>query len=321
MKKIAFCFLIYDIINQEEVWNLFFKDIDPNKYSIYIHYKNNVTLKYFEKYKLKNCIETKYADISIVKAQNLLLKEGLNDTLNEHFIFLSNSCIPLKSFEYIYNILNPNYSYFSEAINFIKMSHYIDKKYLKKSHQWCILYKKHAYEILSPIYEVDRFKDLYASDEHYNITNMYMKNLHNQIIFRNSENKLTTYVNWSEGNGIRPFTYYIIEDIKLQKLLNNKNHLFARKFDKSCELCNKEYYIKSITDNNIDNNKIQTIINDDMNDNTIKNFEPITYNNINYGVKRTINKNNYQIIVTPQIDIINKNFHRKNNTFIGKKRK
>ena len=25
MRKIAFCFLIYDIIHQEEVWNLFFK--------------------------------------------------------------------------------------------------------------------------------------------------------------------------------------------------------------------------------------------------------------------------------------------------------
>ena len=38
-KKIAFCFLIYDTINQEEVWNNFFKGIDPKKYTIYIHYK------------------------------------------------------------------------------------------------------------------------------------------------------------------------------------------------------------------------------------------------------------------------------------------
>ena len=59
MKKIAFCFLIYDIINHEELWNIFFKDIDTNLYNIYIHYKNNKQLKYFEKYKLDNCIETK----------------------------------------------------------------------------------------------------------------------------------------------------------------------------------------------------------------------------------------------------------------------
>ena len=41
MKKIAFCFLIYDIINHEELWNIFFQNVDTNKYNIYIHYKFN----------------------------------------------------------------------------------------------------------------------------------------------------------------------------------------------------------------------------------------------------------------------------------------
>jgi len=79
MKKIAFCFLIYDIINHEELWNIFFKNVNKNKYNIYIHYKYNKQLKYFEKYKLNNCIKTSYADISLVKAQNLLLEKALTD--------------------------------------------------------------------------------------------------------------------------------------------------------------------------------------------------------------------------------------------------
>ena len=103
-KKIAFLFLIYDIINQEELWYNFLKNIDKNKYNIYIHYKENDTkLKYFEDYKLKNCINTKWGDKSLVIAQNILLKEALKDPSNQSFIFLSNSCIPLKSFDYIYN--------------------------------------------------------------------------------------------------------------------------------------------------------------------------------------------------------------------------
>jgi hypothetical protein len=57
-KKIAFCFLIYDIINHEEIWNRFFKNVDTEKYSIYIHYKYDKKMKYFEQYKLDNCIET-----------------------------------------------------------------------------------------------------------------------------------------------------------------------------------------------------------------------------------------------------------------------
>jgi hypothetical protein len=68
MKKIAFLFLIYDKINIEELWKYFFNKIDQNKYDIYVHYKIQTPLKYFEKYKLTNCIETKYADVSLVYA-------------------------------------------------------------------------------------------------------------------------------------------------------------------------------------------------------------------------------------------------------------
>ena len=106
-KKIAFLFLIYDSINQEDIWYHYLKNIDKNKYNIYIHCKyNNIKLKYFEEYKLKNCITTKWGDKSLVVAQNILLEEALKDPSNQHFIFLSNSCIPIKSFNYVYNILD-----------------------------------------------------------------------------------------------------------------------------------------------------------------------------------------------------------------------
>ena len=51
IKKLGFCFLIYDKINLEELWNIFFKNIYKKKYNIYIHYKIDVPLKYFEEYK------------------------------------------------------------------------------------------------------------------------------------------------------------------------------------------------------------------------------------------------------------------------------
>ena len=115
MKKIAFCFLIYDSINHEDLWYLFFKNVNKDKYNIYIHYKDNKPLKYFEEYKLSNCIETSYGDISLVLAQNLLLEEAIKDNNNEHFIFISNSCIPLKNFNYIYNFLTKdNYGYYNK---------------------------------------------------------------------------------------------------------------------------------------------------------------------------------------------------------------
>ena len=103
--KIAFLFLVYDEIAHEDLWAKFFEGADPSLYTIYIHYKNNKKLKHFEKYKLRNCIETKFADISLVHANNLMLREALRDEQNKKFINVSQSCIPLKSFNYIYDFL------------------------------------------------------------------------------------------------------------------------------------------------------------------------------------------------------------------------
>jgi hypothetical protein len=249
MRKIAFCFLIYDIINQEEVWNLFFKDIDPNKYSIYIHYKIGTPLKYFEKYKLTNCVETKYADISLVKAQNLMLEEGLKDVDNEHFIILSHACIPFKSFDYIYNNLNPSFSYFTEINTFPRCFKMVFKRRdLKKSHQWCILNKKHSIEMLNPTLHLDLFEPIYASDEHFYITNIYMKKLQNEIITRShKEINTTTFADWS--NPIKtghPKEFTEIHDNQFITILKN-DHLFGRKFNASCQLLDKQYYIDIIT--------------------------------------------------------------------------
>ena len=89
MNKLAFIFLIYSTINHESIWYNFFKNVDKTRYNIYIHYKTDVKLEYFDEYKVKNIINTKYADISIVKAQNYMLKEALIDADNTHFIFLN----------------------------------------------------------------------------------------------------------------------------------------------------------------------------------------------------------------------------------------
>jgi hypothetical protein len=61
------------------MWLDFFQEAGLDKYSIYIHYKNYKPSVAFDKYKLQNCIPTSYGDISLVKAQKLLLSEALKD--------------------------------------------------------------------------------------------------------------------------------------------------------------------------------------------------------------------------------------------------
>lgn len=257
MKKIAFCFLIYDIINHEELWDLFFLNVNKDKYNIYIHYKKNVKLKYFEKYKLKNCIETKYYDVTLVLAQNLMLREAYKDVNNKHFIFLSNSCIPFKCFDHIYNNLNENLSYFNifpksqcfprcnEALKFI------DKKYIQKASQWCILNRKHTKLMLTTKNYLKWF-DFPEScpDEHSYITNIYYYNLENEIIATyNAISDATTFANWKRSTmGYKYLSNYelknynSISEKELLYLLNSRC-FFGRKFNRECigSLINKKY--------------------------------------------------------------------------------
>ena len=205
MKKLAFCFLIYDEIIHEELWNMFFKDVDKNKYNIYIHYKFNKPLKYLEQYKLNNCIETNYCHVSIIHAHNLLFKKAYEDDCFK-IISLSQSCIPFKSFNYIYDFLcKDNYGHFNIASqntcfprcnNLLK---YYDKSIIQKSSNWFILNKNTCklivYENTKKINE--EYSNIYCPEEHYFITAIFNNNMQNEIITTpNLSNDATTFTNW-----------------------------------------------------------------------------------------------------------------------------
>ena len=250
-KKIAFCFLIYEEINHESLWNNFFKKIDKNKFTIYIHYKNNKPLKYFEKYKLKNCIETCWGCLSIVLAQNLILKEALKDKDNKHFIWLSDSCIPVKSFDYIYNYLDTTKSYFNMAPdeqvfprgnNILK---FIDRKNIKKAGMPSIICRNHAKLFLEKEKNIKLwFKEVNNVDEIVYITLLHYYNLVNDLIVTpNLSANAIIFTAWNDMINYKEFkdsikkgqpnNYSYICPEELDYIVNSKS-LFARKFDKGC---------------------------------------------------------------------------------------
>lgn len=266
MKKIAFCFLIYDEFNHEDIWNLFFKNISHDKYNIYIHYKNNKPLEYFEKYKLDNCIDTKYEDFTIPLAYNLLFKEAFEkDTDNWKFCIISNSCIPLKSFNHIYNKLSTDdKAYF----NICDSSHcypncnplleFYDKKYISKSHNWFILNRELVQKIcIECNHELPKYyKDIYAPAEYFYYTKIKMLGLEEQLITTNDvAQDATTFTNWAGNNYINPSqfglaNYSFISQYELTFLLKSPC-LFGRKFTKNCScIYNYDFYLKFITNTN-----------------------------------------------------------------------
>lgn len=258
MKKLAFCFLIYDNIIHEELWNIFFKNIDINKYNIYIHYKFNKKLKYFEKYKLDNCIETKYEDHSISLAYNLLFRTAYNnDNDNVKFIILSNSCIPFKSFDFIYNkLMSDNYGYFNicPQIQCFPNCNYllniIEKKFISKSHNWFILNRTLVENLCIDKDDIlnQHYKTIYAPAEYYYYTYIKLLNLENEIIITlNAANDASTFTNWEgmdykypSNRGLKNYTSITKEELTY---LLNSNCLFGRKFKRESitSLCNKNY--------------------------------------------------------------------------------
>jgi hypothetical protein len=274
MNKLAFLFLIYDIINHESIWHRYFEGIGKNRYNIYIHYKadTNVRLEFFDEYKIdkSKIIDTKYADISIVKAQNILLKEALKDAKNTHFIFLSGSCIPLKSFEYLYHHLDTVYSYFHVADpddcfpDCEVALQYIPKRHIKKASQWSILNRKHGALLVGsdssdpPNTYLRWFEDTYAPDELCYIS--YLSYVYNQSLdveiiatsYDSPPEVATTFANWEDMNytfvSERELkNYKSISEEELEHLLRSKS-LFGRKFKPSCfPSLNKRFYYETIS--------------------------------------------------------------------------
>jgi hypothetical protein len=227
INKIAFCFLTYDIIVRYDIWNKFFENIDFNKYIVYIHPKllqKNINLYTFNYKVVENITHTnsKY-DISIVNATIKLLEDTYQYSNNiSHFIFLSQSCIPLYNFEKIYSIVNTLPLSVISSINQNKKERYINinnnmKKYISysnftKQQPNMILIKNDVDVLIKNKHLTNYFSEMECPDEHYFINILlyfFKKNiLKNQITFCNYNLTRTQALEFNNINN------YFIDNIR-----------------------------------------------------------------------------------------------------------
>ncbi|KAL2623880.1 hypothetical protein R1flu_008125 [Riccia fluitans] len=113
------------------LWDHFFKGAKKDDYSVYIHArpgmvysKKTTDCKAFYNRQIQNSISVEWGGASMVQAERLLLATALEDPLNERFIFLSDSCVPLYSFKYIYDYVKSSPKSFVDS--FID---YTDERY------------------------------------------------------------------------------------------------------------------------------------------------------------------------------------------------
>ncbi|XP_044464445.1 glycosyltransferase BC10 isoform X2 [Mangifera indica] len=178
--KIAFMFLTPGALPFEKLWEMFF--------------------------------QVAWGKISMLDAERRLLAHALRDPDNQQFLLLSDSCVPLHNFDYVYNyLMYTNVSYidcfedpgphgngrYSE-----RMLPEVEKKDFRKGAQWFSMKRQHAIIVMADNLFYTKFK-LYCkpnmdgrncyTDEH------YLPTLFHMFDPSGIANWSVTHVDWSEG--------------------------------------------------------------------------------------------------------------------------
>ncbi|XP_058101271.1 glycosyltransferase BC10-like isoform X2 [Magnolia sinica] len=158
LPKIAFLFLARSNLPLDFLWQRFFQNAYEGSFSIYIHSKPGIVFDesttrctFFQGRQLSKSVQVAWGESSMIKAEKLLLEEALQDPANQRFVLISDSCVPLHNFSYIYNyVMSSSKSFVDSFLDEKegrynpKMSPTIPKDRWRKGSQWITLVRKHA---------------------------------------------------------------------------------------------------------------------------------------------------------------------------------
>nr|XP_043627807.1 glycosyltransferase BC10-like [Erigeron canadensis] len=269
--KIAFMFLSPGSLAFERLWEKFFQGHE-GRFTIHIHasrVKPVHSSRFFQNREIRSD-KVDWGKISMVDAEKRLLANALKDPDNQHFVLLSDSCIPLRDFDYVYNYLMYTNVSFIDSFEdpgphgsgrySEHMLPEVEKKFFRKGAQWFTMKRQHAVIVMADNLYYTKFRDYcrpgmdgrncYA-DEHYLPTFFHMFDP-NGIA-----NWSVTHVDWSERKwhpksyGQKDVSYKLIKNLasitesvhessNLKRVttvtpcmwngINRPCYLFARKF-------------------------------------------------------------------------------------------
>lgn len=227
--KLAFCFLLYDYIEHEELWKKFFEGAPKSKYNIYSHIKEitDRTPRWIIKTKVRT-VETGWCHEGLVYAFNEMLKKALKDNQNRYFILVSGTCIPVKPFNEIYNSLKSDKR--------ARMTFLLPNPV--KHRQWVILNRKTAKDLIrlndpkdkkaQDFLSYTRYTNYTCPDETFPLR--WFQHLYGKKINDYIKNERTTYDYWVSDKEHHPLTLNLEETMYLYSDIEKA--LFARKFEK-----------------------------------------------------------------------------------------
>ncbi|XP_009145487.1 glycosyltransferase BC10 [Brassica rapa] len=251
--KMAFMFLTKGPLPFAPLWERFFKGHE-GIYSIYVHtlpdYKSDFpSSSVFYRRQIPSQ-HVAWGEMSMCEAERRLLANALLDISNEWFVLLSEACIPLRGFEFIYNYVSKSrYSFMGSADEdgpygrgrySYAMGPEVQLSQWRKGSQWFEINRELALYIVEDIIYYHKFKEFCRPpcyvDEHYFPTMLSIRYSH--LLAK----RTLTWTDWSKG-GPHPTTFgkSVITEMFLKMiqkgqpcLYNDQTsqvcYLFARKF-------------------------------------------------------------------------------------------
>ncbi|XP_010252490.1 PREDICTED: uncharacterized protein LOC104594065 isoform X2 [Nelumbo nucifera] len=221
------------------------QNADAANFSIYIHTEpgfifdeSTTRSPFFYGRQLNNSVKVMWGESSMIEAERLLIGAALEDPANQRFVLLSDSCVPLYNFSYIYDYVMSSPRSFVDSFLDMKegrynpkMSPVIPKDKWRKGSQWITLVRRHAEDVADDENIFSVFKTFCKRrppvdpskgeqniklqkqhncipDEHYVQTLLAMTDLEDEV-----ERRTLTYTLWNqsttetEGKAWHPVTF------------------------------------------------------------------------------------------------------------------
>eukprot|EP00873_Tetraselmis_striata_P029696 jgi/Tetstr1/449960/TSEL_037014.t1 len=152
--KVAFLFLTRGKLPHERIWLKFFRQDELERHAIFVHapadhqYKES-SLWYGRTIPSKSVVDVAWGEPSMVAAERVLLRYALQDPGVAKFALVSESDIPVQSFDCAHKVMTESPHSFIQSYPTPdrmppKMKQFMPMRHWRKGSQWFVMSREHA---------------------------------------------------------------------------------------------------------------------------------------------------------------------------------
>lgn len=238
---LALLFLTRGDVNQPEIWREFLNDAG-DEVRVFAHVKDRAAAGSLEEHLIGEWHETKWGDISLVRAMLALLKVGLANPELTHFAFVSESCVPVKPWQEIRKRLEIDprsmmdladaETMEAKHLGRLKVVADLPESAMRFHPQWVML-SREAAECVTEFDFTNHFENSFAPDEHYFGTILALRGypLQDKVKVESP-----TWVRWNDYKGnVKPVSHESVPRSTAGELASFSG-FFARKIPVGSEV-------------------------------------------------------------------------------------